>query len=215
MGKKIETMTDFFSWAPKITADSDCSHENKRYLLLGNKSYNKHGVLKCKETTLPAKIPIVKAILYPIVTYRCESWSIKKAKHWRIDVFKLWCWRRLLRVPGTNQSIQRKSTMNIDWKDRYCEVEALILWPPDAKSDSLERTLMLGNIEGGRRMEQQRMRNGMVSLIWWTWVWASTEVGDEQGSLACCSPWDGKESDTIATEQQLYKLYKNYIHIRY
>ena len=111
-------MTDFIFLGSKIIADGDCSHELKRRLLLG--------------WTLPTKIRIVKAIVFPAVMYRCESWTIKKGECWRIDTFELWCWRRLLRVPWTarrsNQSIQRKSTLNIHWKDWCWSSNTLATW---------------------------------------------------------------------------------------
>ena len=116
----IETVRDFILLASKITADGDCSHKIKRRLLLGRKAMtNLDSVLK--SSPLPTKVCLVKAMVFPVVMYGCESWTIKKAEHQRIDAFQLWCWRRLLRVPWTarrsNQSIQRKSVLNIHWKD--------------------------------------------------------------------------------------------------
>ena len=109
-GETMETVTDFIFLDPKITADGDCSHEIKRCLLLGRRAMtNLDGILKNRDITLPTKIHLVKAMVFPVVMYRCESWTIKKAEHQRIDAFELWCWRRLLRVPWTarrsNQSI--------------------------------------------------------------------------------------------------------------
>ena len=109
-GEKIETKTDFILGGSKITADGDCSHEIQRHLLLGRKAMtNLDSILKSKAITLPTKVCIVKAVVFPVVMYECESWTIKKAEHWRIDAFELWCWRRLLQVPwtgrGSNQSI--------------------------------------------------------------------------------------------------------------
>ena len=119
-GVTVETVADFIFLGSKITVDGDCSHEIKRRLLLGRKAgTNLDSVLKGKDISLPTKIRIVKAIVFPAVMYGCESWTIKKGECWRIDTFELWCWRRLLRVPWTarrsNQSIQRKSTLNIHW----------------------------------------------------------------------------------------------------
>ena len=117
----METVTDLIFLGSKITADSDCSHKIKRHLLLGRKSMTNLGsVLKSRDITLPTKVHIVKAMVFPVVMYRYESWTINKAEHWRIDAFELWCWRRLLRVPWTarsNQSIWKKSVLNIYWKD--------------------------------------------------------------------------------------------------
>ena len=123
MGGKMEIVIDFIFLDSKITMDSDCRHEIKRCLFLGRKSMtNLDCMLKRIDITLPTKVCIVKAILFPVVMYKCESWTIKKAEHWGIDAFKLWCWRRLWGVPWTarrlNQSISyRKSTLNIHWKD--------------------------------------------------------------------------------------------------
>ena len=109
----METVTDFIFWDSKITADSDCSHEIKRHLLLGRKVMtNLDSILKSRDITLPTKVRLVKAMVFAVVMYECESWTIKKAEHRRIDAFELWCWRRLLRVPWTarrsNQSILKE-----------------------------------------------------------------------------------------------------------
>ena len=106
----METVTDFIFLCPKVTTDGDCSHKIKRHLLLGRKAMtNLDSILKSRDITLPTKVPLVKALVFLVVMYGCVSWTIKKAKHWRIDAFELWCWRRLLRVPWTarrsNQSI--------------------------------------------------------------------------------------------------------------
>ena len=147
----------------KITADGDCSHEIKRRLLLGRKVMtNLDSILKRRDITLPTKVCLVKAMVFPLVMYGCESWTVKKAECWRIDAFELWCWRRLLRVPWTarrsNQSILKEISPG-------CSLEGLILklklqyfghlmW----RVDSLEKTLMLGGIRGRRRRGRQRMQ---------------------------------------------------------
>ena len=101
-GETVETVTDFILGGPQITADGDCSHEIKRRLLLGRKVMtNLDSLLKSRDITLPTKVRLVKAMVFPVVMYACESWTVKKAEHWRIDAFELWCWRRLLRVPCT------------------------------------------------------------------------------------------------------------------
>ena len=133
-GETMETVADFILGSSKITADGDCSHEIKRYLFLGRKAMTHlDSVLKNRDFTLPTKVLIVKAMVFPVVMYACESWIIKKAEHQRIDAFELWCWRRLLRVPGTarrfNQSILKEIIGRTD-----VEAEALILWPPHVKS---------------------------------------------------------------------------------
>ena len=121
-GETKETVRDFIFLGSKITADGDCSREFKRHLLLGRKAMtNLDSILKSRDVTLLTKVRIVKAMVFPVVMYGCESWTIRKAEHQRIDAFELWCWRRLLRVPWTarrsNQSILKKSTLNIHWKD--------------------------------------------------------------------------------------------------
>ena len=162
-GEKMETVTDFTFLGSKITADGDCSHEIERHLLLGRKVMtNLDSILKSRDIPLPTKVCLVKAMVFPVVMYRCESCTIKKAKHWRIDAFELWCWRRLLRVPWTarrsNQSILKEISPG-------CSLEGLMLklklqyfghlmW----RADSFEKTLMLGGIEGRRRRGWQRMR---------------------------------------------------------
>ena len=117
-GAKVETVTDFIFLGSKITADGNCSHEIRRHLLLGRKAMtNLDSILKSRDITLPTKLCIVKAMVFPVAMYGCESWTIKKAEHQIIDAFKLWCWRRLLRVPWTtrrsNQSILKETILNI------------------------------------------------------------------------------------------------------
>ena len=158
----METVTDFIFLGSKITVDSNCSHEIKRYLLLGRKAVtNLDSILKSRDITLPAKVHLVKAMVFPMVVYGCESWTVK-AEHWRIDAFELWCWRRLLRVPWparrSNQSILKEISPG-------CSLEGLMLklklqyfghlmW----RFDSFEKTLMLGGIGGRRRRGRPRMR---------------------------------------------------------
>ena len=156
-----ETVADFTFLGSKITADGDCNHEIKRHLLLGRKVMtNLDSTLKSRDITLPTKVHLVKAMVFPVVRYRCESWTIKKAECQWIDAFELWCWRRLLRVSWTsrrsNQSILKEicpehSLERLKLKLKY--FGHLI-----QRTDSLEKTLMLGKIEGGRRRGWQRMR---------------------------------------------------------
>ena len=155
-GKTVETMADFIFLGSKITADSDCSHENKRYLLLGREIMTSlDSILKSRDITLPKKARLIKAMVFPVVMYGCESWTIKKAEHRKIDAFELWCWRRLLRVPWT----ARRSTQSI-LKEICpgCSLEGLMLKLKlqyfghlIQRADSFEKTLMLGKIEGRRR----------------------------------------------------------------
>ena len=121
-GKTVETVADFIFWGSKITADGDCSHEIKRHLLLGKKVMTSlDSILKSRDITLPTKVHLVKAIVFLVVLFVCECWTIKKAEHRRIDAFELWCWRRLLRISWTerrfNQSIQKEISPEFHWKD--------------------------------------------------------------------------------------------------
>ena len=155
-------MADFIFLGSQITADGDCSHEIKRYLLLGRKGMtNLDSILK-RDTTLSTKIYLVKAMVFPVVMHGCESWTIKKLEHRRIDAFELWCWRRLLRVPWparrSNQSILKEispgcSLVGLMLKLKFQYFGHLML-----RADSFEKTLMLGKIEGRRRRGRQRMR---------------------------------------------------------
>ena len=154
----VETLTDFIFLDSKITADGDYSHDDKRHLLLGRKVMtNLDSIFKSRDITLPTKVHLVKAMVFPVVMYGCESWTVKKAECQKIDAFELCCWRRFLRVPWTarrsNQSILREISPG-------CSLEGLMLklklqyfghlmW----RADSLEKTLMLGKIEGWRRRE--------------------------------------------------------------
>ena len=144
----VETVRDFIFWVSKITADGDCSHEIKRRLLLERKAMtNLDSILKSRDITLPTKVCLVKAVIFPVVMYGCESWTIKKAEHRRIDAFELWCWKRLLRVPWSKEIKPVNPKGNQSWifiGRTDVEAEAPILWPPDVKNDSLEKTLILG-----------------------------------------------------------------------
>ena len=163
MGKQWKQWLTLFWGGSKITADGDCSHEIKRRLLLGRKVMtNLDRILKSRDITLPTKVRLVKAMVFPVVMYGCESWTIKKAEHWRIDAFKLWCWRRLLRVPWTsrrsNQSILKEMSPEYSLEGLMLKLElqyfGYLMW----RSDSCEKTLMLGKIEGRKRRGRQRMR---------------------------------------------------------
>ena len=158
-GEKMEMVTDFIFLGSKITADGDCSHEIKRHLLLGIKAMtNLDSVLKSRHNTLSTKDSLVKVMVFPVVIYRCESWTIKKAEHRRIDAFKLLCWRRLLRVPWTarsNQSILKE--INPQYSLEGLMLKLQYFDNLMQRAYSLEKTLMLGKIEG-RRRGQQRMR---------------------------------------------------------
>ena len=161
-GETMKTVTNFIFLGSKITVDGDCSHEIKRLLLLGRKAMtNLDSILKSRDITLLTKVRLVKAMVFPVVMYGCESWTIKKAECQRIDTFKLWCWRRLLRVPWTsrrsNQSVLKEISPEYSLKGLMLKLK-LSFGHLMQRTDSLEKTLMLGKIEGGRRRGQQRMR---------------------------------------------------------
>ena len=193
-GETMERVTE----GSKITADGDCSHEIKRRLLLGRKVMtNPDSILKSRDITLPTKVCLVKAMVFPVIMYGYESWTIKKAECRRIDAFELWCWRRLMRVPWparrSNQSILKEISPEYSLEGlmlkQKLQYSGHLMW----RVDSFEKTLML--IEGGRRRGRQRMRwlDGItdsmdMSLSRW--------VGYGQGGLVCCSPLGHKESDT-------------------
>ena len=155
-GEPVETVSDLIFWGSKITADGDCSHEIKRRLLLGRKVMsNLDSIFKSKDITLLTKIRLVKAMVFPVVMYGCESWPVKKAEHRRIDASELWCWRRLLRVPWTarrsNQSILKEILPGISLEGRMLKLKLQYFGHLMRIVDSLEKTLMLGGIGGKRR----------------------------------------------------------------
>ena len=217
-GETMETVTDSIFLCPKITANGDCSHEIKRCLLLGWKTItNLDSILKSRDITLPTKVYLIKGKIFPVVTYGCEIWTIKKAEHQRIDAFELWCWRRLLRVPWTarsNQSILKEVSPEYSlegwmpkWKLQYF---GHLMW----RTSSLEKTVMLGKTEGSRS-GRQRMR----------WLEGITDPLDEfehtpgigiQGSLSCCSQWGRRVRHDWATKLNWTKWRKfdifNYQH---
>ena len=154
-GQTMEIVTDFIFLGSKITADGDCSHEIKRHLLLGRKAMtNLDSILKSRGTSLPTKVHLVKAMVFPVVMYGCESWTIKKAEHQRIDAFELWCWRRLLRVPWTarrsNQSMLKEISPEYSLEGLMLKLKFQYFGHLMQRTDSLEKTLMLGKIDGGR-----------------------------------------------------------------
>ena len=161
-GETMETVTYFNFGGSKITADGDYSHKIKTCFLLGRKVLiNLSSILKGRDIILPTKVHLVKAMVFPVVMYGCESWTIKKAEHWRIDAFELWCWRRLLRVPWTaeksSQSILKEISPEYSLKGLMLKLKLQNFGHLMRRTDSLEKSLMLGKIEGRRRRGCQRM----------------------------------------------------------
>jgi len=178
-GETVETVTDFILLGSKITADGDCSHEIKRCLLLGRKVMaNLDIILKSRDITLPKKVHLVKAMVFPVVMYGCETWTIKKAEHWRIDASELWCWRRLLRVPWTArrsiQSILKEIFLNIHWKD-WCwswNSNTLATWCKELTH--WKRPWYWERLKAGGKGDDRGWDGWMASLTRWIWVWASS-----------------------------------------
>ena len=174
-----ETVSDFIFLGSKITTDGDCSHKIKTRLLLGRKAMtNLDSILKIRDITLPTKVHLVKDMVFPVVMYQCESWTMKKAEYQRIDAFVLWCWRRLLRVPWnarrSNQSMLKEISPEYS-------LEGLVLKPKLQYfghlmqiTNSLEKTLMLAKIGGGEG-DNKGLDGCMASLTQWTWVWVNSE----------------------------------------
>ena len=162
-GETVERVTDFIFEGSKITADGNCSHEIKRRLPLGRKGLtNLDSLLKSRDITLPTKVHPVKVMVFPVVMYGCESWTVKKAECQRIDAFELWGWRRLLRVPWTarrsNQLILKEISPEYSLEGLMLKLKCQYLGCLMQRADSFEKTLMLGKIEGRRRRGRQRMR---------------------------------------------------------
>ena len=162
-GETVETVSDFIFGDSKIIADGDCSHEIKRHLLLGRKVMtNLDSILKSRDITLPTKVHLVKAMVFPVVMYGCESWTVKKPERRKIDAFELWCWRRLLRVLWTarrsNQSILKEISPGCSLEGLMLKLKLQYFGHLMQRVDSLEKTLMLGGIGSRRGRGRQRMR---------------------------------------------------------
>ena len=198
-GETKETVTDFTFLGSKITADGDCSHEIKRYLLLGRKAMtNLDSILKSRDINLSTKVCIVKAMVVPVVRYNCESWTIKKADHWRIDAFKLWSWKKNLDSPLDKEIKSVNPKGNQPWKFiGRTDAEAPIFWPPDVKN------WLTGKDPDARKDGRQEEKGATEDeMVGWHHPLNGQDFeqtpGDSegQGTLTCCSPWGHKESDT-------------------
>ena len=203
-GKTMETVTEFIFLGSKFTADGDCSHEIKRRLLLGRKSViNLDSILKSRDITLPTKVLLVKAMVFPVVMYGCESWTIKRADFQRIDALELWCWRRLESPLDCKEVKPVNPKGNQFWifiGRTDAEAETPIFWPPDAKKWLLGKDPNTGK---DWRQEEKGMTEGEM-VGWHHWLdrhefEQAPGAGVGQGSLACWSPWGWKELDM--TEQ--------------
>ena len=201
MGKQWKQYQTFIFLGSKITADGDCSHEIKRHLLLGRKVMtNLDSIFKSRDIILPTKVHLVKTMVFPVVMYGCECWTVKKAERQKTDAFELWYWRRLLRVPWTaRRSIQSiLKEISPGWSvvgGTDIEAEPPILWPPHAKS-----WLIGKDSDAGRAWGQEKGMTEDEMAGWHHWFdgreseW-TPGVGDGQGGLACCDSWGRKESD--------------------
>ena len=208
-GEIMEAVTEFILGGSKLTVDSDCSHEIKRCLFLQRKAMtNLDSILKSKDITLLTKIHIVKAMVFPVVMYGCESWTIKRAECQRIDAFEMWYWRRLLRVPWTaqrsSQSILKEINPEYALEGLMLKLKLQYFGHLMWRTDSLEKILMLGKIEGRRRGDDRGWDGCIASLTGHEFEQAPG-IGDGQGSLECCSPWGCKESDTTERLNWLVK----------
>ena len=212
-GETMETVKDYFFYS-KITADGDWSCEMKRCLLLRRKVMTSlDNILKSRDITLPTKVCLVKAMVFPIVMYGCESWTVKKAECWRIDAFELWCWRRALRVLWTarrsNQYILKEISPEYSLEGLMLKLKLQYFGHLMRRTGSFEKTLMLGKIEGEKGTTEDEM------VGWHHWLnrqefEQTPGVCDarHQGSLACCSPWGCKESDMTERLNWTEDIYK-------
>ena len=213
-GETMETVTDFILGGSNITANGDCSHEIKRRLLLGRKiTANLDSMLKSRDITLSTKVCLVKAMVFPVVMYGWESWTIKKAECWRTDAFELWCWRRLFRVPWTarrsNQSILKEINPEYSLEGLTIKLKLQDFGHLRRRTDSFEMPLMLGKIEGRRRRGWQRMRrlDGITRIWWWT---VKPGVLQSIGSQRVGHNWATELNWTIHLEQRVWMCWEDF-----
>ena len=217
-GETVETVSDFIFWGSKITADGNCSHEIKRRLFLGRKVMtNLDSIFKSRDITLPTKVRLVKAMVFPVVMYGCECWTVMKAECRRIDAFELWCWRRLLRDPWTarrsNQCILKEISPGISLEGMMLKLKLQYFGHLMRRVDHWRRLWCWEGLGAGGEGDNRGWDGWMASPTRWTWVWVnSTRDGDGQGGLACCGSRGRKESDTTErlnwTELNCYVEYR-------
>ena len=161
-------------------------------------------IFKSRDITLPTKVHLVKAMVFPVVMYGCESWTVKKAECWRIDAFKLWCWRRLLRAPRTarrsNESILKEISPGCSLEGMMLKLKFQYFGHLMRRDDSLEKTLMLERLGAEGEGDDRGWDGWMASLTLWMWVWGAPGVSDGQGGLACCNSWGRRVGHDWATE---------------
>ena len=211
MGKQWKQCQTLFWGAPKITADGDCSREIKRHLLLGREVMtNLDSIFKSRYVTLPTKVHLVKAMVFPVVMYGCETWTVKKAEGWRIDAFELWCWRTLESPLNCKeiQSVHSEGDQSWDFFGRNdAKAEARVLWPPHAKSWFMGKDLDAGRDwgQGEKGTTKDEMAGWHHQLNGHEFGW-TPGVGDGQGGLACCYSWGCKEWATELNPQTRQSL---------
>ena len=193
----VETVSDFIFGGSKITADGDCSHEIKRCLLLGRKVMtNLDSIFKSRDITLPTKVCLVKAMVFPVVMYGCESWTVKKAERRRIDAFELWCWT----ARRSNESILKISP-GISLEGTMLKLKLQYFGHLMWRVDSLERLWCWEGLGAGGEGDDRGWDGWMASRTRWTWVWVNS--GDGQGGLACCDSWVAKSRTRLSDWTQL------------
>ena len=187
-GETVETVSDFILGGSKITSDGDCSHEIKRCLLLGRKVMaNLYSILKSRDVTFPTKVHLFKAMVFPLVMYGCESWTVKKAERWKIDAFELCCCRKLLRGPWLQSDPTspswRRSVLGVHWRDWFWSWNSntLAIWCKELTH--WKRPRCWEGLEAGGGGDDRGWDGWMASLTLWTWVWVNSGVGDGQGGV--------------------------------